>query len=252
MLIEDARFNVMNMYIIIQARMTSTRLPKKVMLPLCDKTVLEVMLERLNEFKDNLIIATTNDGSQKPIVELCNHLHIKYFEGDMDNVLARYFHTATMCGAKENDIIVRCTSDCPLIDPAIIKESINFFKSSNSEYVCACQNSGFPRGMDTEVFTFKQLKKAYENAFSEYQKEHVTPYIKENVQCDSLRNTKDHSKYRLTLDESDDYRAITALYEKLGCRTDFTYAQMIKVLEENPEIYEMNKHVEQKKAPHTR
>lgn len=242
----------MNIKIIIQARMTSTRLPKKVMLPLCGKSVLEVMLDRLQEFHENIIIATINDGSQTPIVELCKHLHVKYFEGDTDDVLARYFHAATKYGAEDEDIIVRCTSDCPLIDTQIIKETIAYFKNSDAEYVCACQNSGFPRGMDTEVFSFKHLKEAYKNAISEHHKEHVTPYVKENVKCAFYRNTQDHSKYRLTLDEIDDYRAITALYEKLGCRTDFTYKEMIEVLEANPEIYEMNKHVEQKKAPHTR
>jgi spore coat polysaccharide biosynthesis protein SpsF len=242
----------MNTKIIIQARMTSTRLPAKVMLTLCGKSVLEVMLERLSEFKENIIIATTNEGSQAPIVELCKRLHVKHFEGNTDDVLARYFHAASKYGASDEDIIVRCTSDCPLIDPEIIKETITYFKNSDAEYVCACQNSGFPRGLDTEVFTFKHLKEAYENAISEHHKEHVTPYVKENVKCASYHNRQDHSKYRLTLDEADDYKAITALYEKLNCRTDFTYQEMIAVLEANPEIYEMNKHVEQKKHPHTR
>ena len=241
----------MNFKIIIQARMTSSRLPAKVMLPLCGKTVLEIMLDRLGTFKENIIIATTNEGSQTPIVELCKHLHVNYFEGDTDDVLARYYHAASKYGAKEDDIIVRCTSDCPLIDAEIIKKTIEYFQKSDAQYVCACQNSGFPRGMDTEVFNFKHLKEAYENAISEHHKEHVTPYVKENVKCDSYRNTKEHSKYRLTLDEADDYKAITALYDKLGCHTDFSYEEMIQVLEANPEIYEMNKHVEQKKAPHT-
>ena len=82
------------MFIIIQARMTSTRLPSKVMLPLCGKTVLEIMLDRLNEFKENIIIATTNDGTQTPIVDLCKKLGIKYYEGDTNNVLSRYYEAA--------------------------------------------------------------------------------------------------------------------------------------------------------------
>ena len=226
----------MNLMIIIQARMTSTRLPAKVMLPLCGKTVLEIMLDRLAPFHKNIIIATTDDGSQTPIVQLCETLHVKHFEGDTDDVLSRYYHSAIKFDADDATIIVRCTSDCPLIDADIIKETIEFYKNSDAEYVCACQNSGFPRGMDSEVFSFKQLKEAYEKAITEHQKEHVTPYIKENVKCASYKNTQDHSKYRLTLDEADDYKAITELYAKLGYRTDFSYEELIATLEKNPNI----------------
>lgn len=237
--------------IIIQARMTSSRLPAKVMLPLCGKSVLEVMLERLQRFKENIIIATTDDGTQTPIVELCKDLQINYVEGDSDHVLARYYKAALKFDLYEDDIIVRLTSDCPLIDPKIVQETIRFFQNSDAEYVCACQNSGFPRGMDTEVFRVKHLREAYLNATSEYEKEHVTPYIKKHFKCSSFKNPTDHSKYRLTLDESDDYKAIVALYDKLSCRNDFSYAEMITILEQNPQIYELNKHVEQKNYPHT-
>ena len=240
----------MNMKIIIQARMTSTRLPAKVMLPLCGKTVLEVMLERLNEFKENIIIATTNDGSQTPIVELCKALHVSYFEGDTDDVLGRYYQSALKSGAEDETLIIRCTSDCPFIDADIIKRTIEFYNKSDAEYVCACQNSGFPRGMDTEVFSFKELKKAFFNAQTAFEKEHVTPYIKANSKTVMYQNTQDHSKYRLTLDEKDDYTAIEELYKKLGCTADFSYEKLIQTLEKNPYIYEINKHVEQKKYTH--
>lgn len=237
----------MNLKIIIQARMTSTRLPAKVTLPLCGKTVLEVMLKRLEKFKKNIIIATTNDGSQTPIVELCKALHVEYFEGDTDDVLSRYYHSAVKFGANDETLIVRCTSDCPLIDADVIEETINFYQKSDAQYICACQESGFPRGLDTEVFSFKLLKDAYHHATTAHEKEHVTPYIKANHTTDSYKNSKDHSKYRLTLDEADDYKAIQELYDKLECKTDFSYEKLIETLEQNPYIYEINKHVEQKK-----
>lgn len=235
------------LYIIIQARMTSTRLPGKIMLDLCGKPVLEIMIDRLHRFKQNLVVATTDDGSQTPIVELCKRLNIPCYEGDTDDVLSRYYHAASTFGATNESIIVRCTSDCPLIDPEIVQETIDFFIHHDAQYVCACQESGFPRGIDTEVFTFKHLKEAYEQALSEHHKEHVTPYIKANVRCASYSNKKDHSKYRLTLDEVDDYKAISELYKTLECRTDFTYDELIQTLENNPHIYEMNRYVEQKK-----
>jgi spore coat polysaccharide biosynthesis protein SpsF len=240
----------MNLMIIIQARMTSTRLPGKVMLPLCGKTVLEMMLERLAPFKENIIVATTDEGSQTPIVELCKALHVKYFEGDTDDVLARYYLAAAKFSANDATLIVRCTSDCPLIDVGIVQDTIAFFQNSGAEYVCACQQSGFPRGMDTEVFSFRHLKKAYFNALSAHHKEHVTPYVKENARCALFQNAQDHSQYRLTLDEADDYKAIQELYKKLDCKTDFSYETLIETLEQNPHIYEMNKHVEQKKNTH--
>jgi spore coat polysaccharide biosynthesis protein SpsF (cytidylyltransferase family) len=208
------------------------------------------MLERLSELKDNIIIATTDDGSKTPIVELCKALHVSYFEGDTDDVLGRYYQSALNFGAEDETIIVRCTSDCPLIDADIIKHTIEFYKISDAEYVCACQDSGFPRGMDTEVFSFKELKEAFLNAQTSYEKEHVTPYIKANYKTAMYKNTQDHSKYRLTLDEKDDYTVIEELYKKLGCKTNFSYTELIQTLEKNPYIYEINKHVEQKKYTH--
>ena len=239
------------LFIIIQARMTSTRLPGKVMLPLCDKPVLQLMLERLSQFKDNIIIATTNDGTEKPIIELCQSMGIRSFQGDRDNVLERYYQAATYYGAVDSDIIVRQTSDCPLIDPVITHKTIETYQNGLYDYVSAGTVSGFPRGMDTEVFSYALLREAFQKAEEPYEKEHVTPYfyrtIRDRLNFGQYRNTVDHSKYRLTLDEKSDYQAISEVYKKLHCRTDFSYHDMIRVLEQNPYIYDLNASVEQKK-----
>lgn len=236
------------LFIIIQARMTSTRLPGKVMLPLCGRTVLEVMIERLKSFKDNIIIATTNDGTQTPIVELCKKLGIKYYEGDTNNVLSRYYEAAVKFGAKENDIIVRMTSDCPLIDEKIARDTIEYFKKNNVDHVGSGPHSGYPMGIDTSVFRFKLLEHMYFNATEDFEKEHVSPYMmKMNIEVLSFENKHDDSKYRLTLDEDDDYKAIKEVYKKFDNRLDFSYDELITVLKENEYIYEMNKHVHQKK-----
>lgn len=239
------------LYIIIQARMTSTRLPKKVLLPLCDKTVLEIMINRLKDFKDNIIIATTNDGSQKPIVELCKKLKLKYYEGDTQNVLSRYYEAALKYKLCDEDIIVRCTSDCPLIDYDVTKNTIEFFNKQKVDYVSSGSHCGFPRGMDTEVFRFKLLKEAFFNADTEYEKEHVTPYIyvtkKNQLNIKYYENKEDDSKYRLTLDEEDDYKTIIEVYRKFDNSLDFSYEQLISILKENEYIHQLNAHVEQKK-----
>jgi len=235
------------LYIIIQARMTSTRLPGKVLLPLCGKTVLEVMLDRLQSFKDDIIIATTNDGSEKPIVDLCKKLGVKYYRGDTDNVLERYHDSAVAFGAKVGDTIVRLTSDCPLIDGQLVKEIISFYHDNSFEYVSNCVHRTYPRGLDVEVFSFQSLKDAMQNATENSEKEHVTPYIKEHVKVGDFVDCHDHSKYRLTLDEEDDYCAIQEIYKKLDYDVDFSYTKLIDLLEKNPYVYEINAHIEQKK-----
>lgn len=238
-------------YIIIQARMTSTRLPGKIMLPLCNKPVLQVMLERLQRFKSSIIIATTNDGSEQPIVELCQRLGVRYFQGDTNNVLQRYYHAATHFSAKDENIVVRITSDCPLIDPLLTQSTIDYYINNQFDYVNAGSGTGFPRGMDTEVFSYSLLKEAYLHATQEYEQEHVTPYFyktcADKLSIGQYRNHNDHSKYRLTLDEKNDYLAIQEVYKKLSCKTDFDYDDMIKILEKNPYIHELNAAIEQKK-----
>ncbi len=239
------------LYIIIQARMTSTRLPGKIMLPLCGKPVLQVMLERLKDFHSSIIIATTNDGTEQPIVDLCETLGIRVFQGDRNNVLERYYQAATFYGATDKDIVVRQTSDCPLIDPDITQHTITYYQLNDFDYVSASTGAGFPRGMDTEVFSYALLKEAWQNATESYEKEHVTPYlyrtIRTRLKFGQYKNSADHSRYRLTLDEQSDYQLIREIYRKLDCQTDFTYDDMIRVLQQNPYISEINASVEQKK-----
>lgn len=240
------------LFIIIQARMTSTRLPKKVLLPLCGKTVLEVMFDRLERWKENIIIATTDDGSEEPITELCTKLGIKYYRGSTNDVLNRYYKSAVQYGATDNDIIVRLTSDCPLIDPDIVQNTIQLYKNGKFDYVSNRINRKVPVGLDAEVFNFSVLEEAYINASEAFEKEHVTPYIymtkKMHYRIGSYEPEVDGSKYRLTLDEEDDYLAIKEIYNKFDCKTDFTYEALINTMKNSPLLYEINAHVEQKKV----
>ncbi|WP_246239930.1 glycosyltransferase family protein [Pseudoalteromonas caenipelagi] len=234
-------------YIIIQARMTSTRLPQKVMLPLGKRSILEVMLDRLDVFKDRIIIATTNDGSQKPIVDLCQKLSIKYVEGDTNNVLSRYYLAAQSVNAKPNTVLVRCTSDCPLIDKIESARVIaHFFEvMSEYDYISAGPHCGLPNGFDTEVFTFSALQKAYENAAEDFEKEHVTQYICRNLRVAPYSVKPDLSHWRLTLDEPADYQMINEIYKLFGYRTDFGFDELKEMLAKHPDILKINEHVEQ-------
>ncbi len=235
------------LYIIIQARMTSTRLPGKVMLRLCDTTVLEMMLRRLERFNAHIIIATTNDGSEAPIVALCERLHIKHFRGDTDNVLERYYEAAVHFGANDKSVIVRCTSDCPMIDADILSRAIAAHAAQSDAYVYVDITASYPRGMDAEVFSFSYLKQAQLEATSAYEREHVTPYIRSlDIEKIAIAQENDDSRFRLTLDTAEDYEVITQLYHLLGCRSDFDYETLQSVLYAHPQITALNAHVEQK------
>ncbi|PHI36937.1 polysaccharide biosynthesis protein [Pseudoalteromonas sp. GCY] len=234
--------------IIIQARMTSTRLPGKVMLPLCGKSVLQVMLERLEKWHDNIIIATTDDGSEAPIVDLCKSLDIAYFQGSTEDVLGRYYLAATKFGAKEDTAIVRLTSDCPLIDCDLVSEAIGTYLNHDFDAVSLGPHSGFPRGLDTAVFSYKLLQTTHEKATSTPDREHVTLGMSKFSSYSNyvISAMEDLSHYRLTLDEQDDYTAIKAIYEKMHGQIIFSFAELLLTLKKFPHLADINKHVEQK------
>ncbi|WP_105168784.1 cytidylyltransferase domain-containing protein [Pseudoalteromonas sp. T1lg23B] len=237
-----------NVQIIIQARMTSTRLPGKVMLPLCNSSVLQTMLERLPNLHDNIIIATTNDGSESPIIELCKNLNIKYFRGETDDVLGRYYYAAKQFGANEKTTIVRLTSDCPLIDEALCLRVINKHLCGDYDIVSLGPHSGYPRGLDCCAFGFNLLSNTHQKATLPADREHVTLGMTKFNEVSSyiFSALEDLSHLRLTLDEQDDYTAIKQIYGKFGNKTDFSYSELIKTLKKFPELTDINKHVEQK------
>jgi len=148
---------------IIQARMTSTRLPGKVLKKVLNKSLLEYQLERVarSELIDEIIVATTLNESDDPIVGLCKQLGVSIFRGSEGDVLSRYYEAARQYNS---DVVVRLTSDCPLIDPKIIDRVIQMYLTKKFDYVSNTQLKTFPRGMDTEVFSFEILQTAYCNA----------------------------------------------------------------------------------------
>lgn len=242
----------MKIVLINQARMTSTRLPGKVMKTVLDKPLLEYQIERLKQavWLDDIVIALTTNDTDQPIIDLCNNLSIKYFRGSEENVLERYY-----LAAKEHDadVIIRVTSDCPLIDPDIIDKTINLFISYDYDYVSNCPetNRTFPRGMETEVFYFSAIEQAFKNATEKPEKEHVTPYIYKNpdkFKLNFLNNDLDESNYRLTVDTIEDFELIKNILESLyTTNKDFRLTDIIKLLKENPEWLKINTDIQQKK-----
>jgi len=241
----------LNIGAVIQARMGSTRLRGKVMADICGKTVLGHVIDRVRQCEelDEIIIATTKASHDDVIVKEAERYGVKWFCGSEEDVLSRYYYAS-----KENnlDIIVRITSDCPLIDPFVTDKIIKFYLDNDFELVT---NAGpdlrkrtFPRGLDVEVFSFETLSLAFENAKESYQREHVTPYLYEN--CEKIyyyKNDIDYSKYRWTLDTQEDFKLIEAVYNHFyKGEHDFYLSDIVEFMEKKPEIAQINANVKQK------
>jgi len=187
-------------FTIIQARLNSTRLPRKVLLPFKDdKNVLEFLIERLIEL--NPIIATV-ENAQK-IVEIAKKYNLRYFVGSEENVLERFYLTAKKFKAKEDDLIVRICSDSPFLNSEIVKEVIKNFKDDYTH------NLEDTKGLNVEVFKFSCLEKSYFNAKSDFEKEHVTPWIKNN--CKNHKVSIIKNDFILTLDTKEDYEKLKGI-----------------------------------------
>ncbi len=236
---------------IIQARMGSTRLSGKVMKNLLGKTVLAHVIERVKQSKriDDIVIATTVSENDAVIESEAIRCGVKCYRGSEDDVLSRYYFAA-----KENeaDIIVRITSDCPLIDPLVTDKVIEYYKTHDFPYVSSGHPDPmlitFPRGLDTEVFSFQGLEAAFINVKELYQREHVTPYFYEDgKRLHFLRNEKNYSKYRWTLDTEADWQLITKIYGYLYKGThNFYMEDVVRLMDEHPELYDINKDIKQK------
>ena len=207
----------MNTIAIVQGRMGSTRFPGKILKKINDKFVLDYVIDRLrfsNEL-DNIVLATTTEKKDDILEEYSSKKDIDYFRGSEEDVLSRYYHAAKKYNA---DIIVRITSDCPLIDSDIVDEAIRQHNLSNSDYTANTIKRTFPRGLDVEVFNFNALELDYKNATEKYQREHVTPYIIENPERFRLKNVEAKGNLyrpdiRITIDTIEDFQLIKKIIQ---------------------------------------
>ena len=198
---------------IVQARMGSTRLPNKVMKPINGVPMIELLLNRLSHSKelDQIIVATSTDERNIPLVEHVISCGYKCEQGDETNVLKRYISA----GKKHQiDVIVRITGDCPLVDPELVDECIRRFKIKQVDYFSNISPATYPDGLDIEVFTLAALEKVMLETKDPFDQEHVTPYILNTDRFNkaSMVNHKDLSSLRWTVDELDDFRVITDVF----------------------------------------
>jgi spore coat polysaccharide biosynthesis protein SpsF len=233
---------------IVQARMGSTRLPGKVLKDLEGKTVLARVVERLRRARliNEVLIATTVVPSDDAIVAECRRLQVAISRGDQDDVLDRYYRAAQLAKA---EVVVRVTSDCPLIDPEITDKTIAAFLEAKPDYASNTQVRTYPRGLDTEVMSFAALSRAWQGAHQRYEREHVTPFIFEHpaeFKLFSVTGETDHSAQRWTVDTAEDLRLVQTIYARLKERPEFLWGDVLDLLEREPELVELNRSVMQK------
>ncbi|MDH3348768.1 MAG: glycosyltransferase family protein [Desulfobulbaceae bacterium] len=244
----------MKVVAIIQARMGSTRLPGKVMKLLAGKTVLAHVIERVLAcpLLDQVVVATTELEQDDAIVTEAVRCGAAFFRGSETDVLARYYGAAR---AAEAEIVVRVTSDCPLFDPQVLTAMLKQFLAADAEggavdYLSNSLEKSFPRGLDAEVFTFVALEKAFRKATKDYEHEHVTPYLYQHPEefvLSCYNNKRDLSRYRWTLDTPDDFLLISEIYRRLGGGGGiFSTESVLQLFEQQPELFEINAHVQQK------
>lgn len=239
---------------IIQVRTSSSRFPKKVLkeLPYGNGiTVLQQVIRRVKKSVrlNDVIIATTIDKEDDEIIRIAKEENVKYFRGDKENVLSRYY-----LAAKENnlDIIVRITSDCPCIDSEIADLIIEKHVKGKADYTSNSLKRTYPHGLDIEVFNFHALAEAHKNARKNYEKEHVTPYIYRNPNIFKIIQVEAPKKLqapdiRITIDTEEDYALLCIVFDYLYPQNEYFNAyDIVNLFKEKPWLKLINKKVVQK------
>lgn len=230
---------------IIQARMTSTRLPGKVMADLCGEPLLSYMLRRVarSAHLDGIWVATTTNPEDDPVAALCKSRGIPVFRGDEADVLGRYTGAAREA---EADTIIRLTADCPMIDPAVVDAAIETFRNGGYDYLSNSIRLSYPDGLDVEVFTRGALEEADAKADLPFHREHVTPYMRTGIYGDEVPTgdfkvgqmtaPADFSHLRWTVDTQEDLDRVRALVAELP--PDYGWLDVIALLTRRPDLLE--------------
>lgn len=230
---------------IVQARMGSTRLPGKMMKEIIGKPMVEQVFDRIlpSTQMSEVWLATTTDPADDVLVTWAEKHKIKYYRGSVNDVLDRYYQTAKLA---EADVVVRITGDCPLTDYAVIDAVIAEYlrEFPKFAYVCNTQPPTFPDGLDTEVFSFVVLEKAWQEAKLQSEREHVTPYIWKNPEIFPRKNITyqtDLSALRWTLDTAEDFALITLIIEAMTREPAYPHLERIlAIVAEHPEWASVN------------
>lgn len=233
---------------IVQARLGSTRLPRKVLRDIAGKPMLDRVMERVDRSRciDAIVVATTTNPADQPLIEYCLAKGWLLSRGSERDVLDRYYFAAKEYHA---DIIIRITSDCPLVDPELIDEVVNVLLEQPAiDYASnSLEPRSYPRGLDAEAFRRSALAIAWAEDKNPATREHVTPMLRSSPRFQRVRvsSDNDHSSLRWTVDTPEDLRVVEWIYQQLG-GSGFSWREVLQLLEEWPEVSAWNRGVEQK------
>lgn len=229
--------------LIIQARMGSSRFPGKVLKPIRGHSLLEIQQMRIksSELVDEIVIATTTNPEDDAIEKFCIEKNIHYYRGSDWDVLDRYYQASKTFNPTN---VIRLTSDCPLHHHAVIDFVIEEYLKSGKDYFSNSNHEPdfLEDGFDVEVFSFKALETAWNEAKLVSEREHVTPYIKQSgkFSCGWKKYSKDY-QYKLSVDSENDFKAVEAIFNSFESITDFGMNEVSALLKSKPEILELNK-----------
>lgn len=238
----------MNILTIIQARVGSTRLRNKVLMPLSSKPLLFHLFERVvsAKFVGKVVIATTQEAGDDLITDLCRENKIECFRGHPNDLLDRHYKAALKYSPQA---VVKIPSDCPLIDPGVIDKVLKYYIDNHNkfDFVSNLHPPSYPDGNDIEIMSMSVLKDAWINAKKDFEREHTTPYIWERPDKFRIGNVLWESglnysmSYRFTIDYEEDYQFIKKIYDELYIYGEiFSLDQILNLLERKPEIRKIN------------
>lgn len=233
----------MNVVAIVQARMSSTRMPGKAMAELCGMPMIKVLLTRLSlvEGVNKIVVATTTSIHDDVLVNWLTSNGYSVFRGDEQDVLSRIWECATI---EDADVVVRVTADDPLKDPEIIEMAIiEFLENKDLDYLSNTIKPTYPEGLDIEVFKIQALNLAFIESNLKSEREHVTPYIWKNPNKFKIKNfemSPDLSHWRWTVDHDEDLQFVKKIFSNFGNRVNVSFKDVIDYLNKNPDVLKIN------------
>ena len=224
--------------------MGSSRLPGKVMRKIGDQPLIGLLLQRLQLSKhiDRIILATTDSDAERKLVDYARQLGVEVFQGSENDVLDRFYRAAK---PHQPDAVVRITGDCPLIDAALVDEVIEAYRQQQVDFLSNASPPTFPDGLDTAVFSFAALERASVEATTAFEREHVTPYLRQSghFRLGEHRSETDYSDLRWTVDELADFDVVSAVFEHFHPRIDFSWREVIALQSAQPHIFNANQYL---------
>jgi len=230
---------------LVQARMGSTRLPGKVLRSIVDRPMIELLLTRLSKSieLDEVVVAASEAKENDQLQTVVESLGYKCTRGSEKDVLNRFYESAKSLKA---DNVVRITGDCPLVDPALVDQCIKGYKNAGVDYFSNVEPATYPDGLDIEVMSFKSIERANNETDSEFDREHVTPYIRcsDSFSKDLMRHAEDLSNQRWSVDEPEDLAVVTKVFEYFSPNILFTWKQVLELRKSHPMLFKENQHIE--------